>query len=92
MEVTKTLKMLMLNKDVKQIDVAEKFGMSKNTFNNLLQRNNFKLNDVEKIADILGYDTKITFIDRSTKAEFKAMTETGGSLHLKQPEAGRKEV
>ena len=81
MELTKTLKMLMLNKDVKQLDVAEKFGMSKNTFNNLLQRNNFKLNDVAKIADILGYDTKITFIDRSTKAEFNAMTETGGTLH-----------
>lgn len=66
MDISKTFKMLMLKKDVKQVDVAIQFGMSKNTFNNLLQRNSFKLNDVIKIASILGYDVKLQFVDRES--------------------------
>ena len=69
MDITKRLKMLMVNRGIKQVEVAEQFGMSKNTFNNLLQRNNFKLNDIEKIASILKYDLKIIFIDRDSKEE-----------------------
>ena len=72
MDITKSLKMLMLDKDMKQIEVANRFynnetnNSSKNTFNNLLRRNDYKLNDVIKIAEILDYDVKIQFVDRKT--------------------------
>ena len=72
MDVTKTLKMAMVNRDMKQIDVADRFyssetnSNSKNTFNNLLRRNDYKLKDIVKIADILEYDVKLQLVDKTT--------------------------
>jgi hypothetical protein len=72
MDITKALKMLMLDKNMKQIDVASHFyssetnNNSKNTFNNLLRRNDYKLNDIIKIAAIMDYDVKLQFVDRKT--------------------------
>ena len=70
MDITKALKMIMLDRNIKQTDVASRFytsetnSNSKNTFNNLLRRNDYKLNDIVKIAAILDYDVKIQFIDK----------------------------
>jgi hypothetical protein len=72
MEITKTLKMIMLDRDMKQMDVADRYytsetnSNSKNTFNNLLRRNDYKLNDIIRIADILDYDVRVQFVDRRT--------------------------
>lgn len=72
MDITKALKMLMLDRGAKQIDVADKFynhetnNSSKNTFNNLLRRNDYKLKDIVRIAEILEYDVKLQFVDRKT--------------------------
>lgn len=56
----------MLQKNSKQYEVAEKIGYTKHGFNNLLNRDNYKLNDIIKIADALGYDVNIQFVDRAT--------------------------
>ena len=72
MDITKALKMLMLDRNMKQIDVASRFyssetnSNSKNTFNNMLRRNDYKLNDIMKIASIMDYDVKLQFVDRNT--------------------------
>ena len=72
MDVTKALKMLMVDRNVKQVDVANRFyasetnNTSKNTFNNLIRRNDYKLNDIIKIAGILDYDVQLQFIDKNT--------------------------
>ena len=70
MDITKALKMIMVDRDIKQIDVASRFYTnetnknSKNTFNNLMRRNDYKLNDIIKIAEILDYDVKLQFVDK----------------------------
>lgn len=62
----------MVNRDMKQIDIANRFYSSetnnspKNTFNNLLRRNDYKLKDIIKIADILDYDVKLQLVDKNT--------------------------
>jgi len=66
MEIAKTLKKLMIDKGIKHIEVAEKLGIEKQNFSNKLKVKNFRITDVEKIADIIGYDVKLTFIDRET--------------------------
>lgn len=72
MDVTKALKMLMVDRNIKQIDVASRFydsetnSNSKNTFNNLIRRNDYKLNDIIKIAGILDYDVKLQLVDKNT--------------------------
>lgn len=64
LSITKKLKMLMLEKDMKQIEVAEKLGYTKQGFNKLLSKDDYKLKDIEKIADILGYEVELTFIEK----------------------------
>lgn len=66
MEIAKTLKTLMINKGVKHIEVAQKLGIEKQNFSNKLKVKNFRITDIEKIADIIGYDVKLQFIDRET--------------------------
>jgi hypothetical protein len=67
MDITKTLKMLMLDRDLKQMDVASEFnGTTKQNFNNLLRRNDYKFKDIVKIADIMGYNVKLQFVDTKT--------------------------
>ena len=69
MKLTKKLKIMMLEKDMKQSEIAEKIGLTKQSINNYLSRDNF-INDILiKIADVLGYDTKVTFVDRETGKE-----------------------
>ena len=63
MEITKAIKTMIVNRDAKHIDVANKLGYTKQGFSNLLKKNNYKLDDIIKIAKILDYDVQLTFID-----------------------------
>ena len=67
MDITKTIKRLILEKGYKQIEIAEKLGITKSNFNNLIHKTDFKLfNDIVKIANAIGYDVKISFVDQDT--------------------------
>lgn len=63
MQVTKAIKTMIVNRDAKHIDVSEKLGYTKQGFSNLLKKDNYKLDDIVKIANILDYTIQITFID-----------------------------
>mgnify|MGYP006892290820 FL=1 len=41
MNVTKCIKTMMINHDIKHIDVANKIGYTKQGFSNLLKKNNY---------------------------------------------------
>ncbi len=64
MQISKIIKTMIINKDTKHIDVAKKMGYTKQGFSNLLKKDNYKLDDIIKIADILDYDVQLSFIDR----------------------------
>ena len=59
--ISTELKKLMLDRNITQTALAEKLGYTKQGFNNLLSRDNFKVSDVQKIANALGYDMVISF-------------------------------
>jgi predicted XRE-type DNA-binding protein len=61
--VGKELKMIMMQKEIKQVEVAEKFGSSKNSFNNLINQNLNRISDILEISDILDVNVKLTFTD-----------------------------
>ena len=63
MEVTKAIKTMIINRDAKHIEVANKLGYTKQGFSNLLKKDNYKLDDLIKIAKILDYEVQLTFID-----------------------------
>ena len=65
-QVSKALKKLMIDKEVTQVEVAARLEKEKQNLNNKLRNNNFRISEIEEIADILGYDIKLQFTDRYT--------------------------
>lgn len=49
-----------------KVDVAKKLGIQKQSFNNLLKKQNFSLDDANKILNCVGYklDTQIKIIKK----------------------------
>lgn len=49
-----------------KVDVAKKLGVTKQSLNSLLQKQNFSLDDANKILNCVGYklDTKIKIIKK----------------------------
>ena len=64
--VSKKIKVACVKKDTNVTQLAAKLELSKENFHAQLKRDNFRTNDIEKIADTLGYNVEINFIDRET--------------------------
>lgn len=68
MGASKQIKQVMIEKNIKVGELAEKIGMKPQPLSNKLFRDTMSYTDVEKIANALGCDVKI--VDRSTGKEF----------------------
>lgn len=67
---TKTIKMICGFREIPVSDVAAKLDKTTSNFYQMLKRDNFREKELEQIANILGCDLKISFIDRETGREF----------------------
>lgn len=52
---------------IKKSLLAEKLGMSRQAFNYFIRKRNFRLEDIKKIADVLGLDVEINLVERDKK-------------------------
>ncbi len=68
MGASKQIKQVMIEKNIKVSELAEKIGMKPQPLSNKLFRDTMSYNDVEKIAAAMGCDVKI--VDRETGREF----------------------
>lgn len=66
----KTIKMIIAYKDTSATETARKIGKSQTNFTQMLSRDNFREQDLITIADALGCELKITWIDKETGKEF----------------------
>jgi|GEM_PF-482790 len=64
--IAKSIKILCAYKDINITQLGYKLGLSKENFHAQIKRDNFRMNDVVKIVDILGYDVKVQFTDRES--------------------------
>ena len=71
MQVSRTFKEIMAFKSVKQVHMAEILGYSKQSFNNFLVRDRWKIKDIEKAADILDCDVELVIVDRQTGKRYR---------------------
>lgn len=63
----KTIRMILLDKGIKQYQFGELLGLAKQDTNKLLNRQDYRINaDIARIADALGYDVRLQLIDRQT--------------------------
>ena len=68
MSASKTIKKIMLDKNISVKELAEKLNMKPQVLSNKLYRDTFTYNDYVKIANILDCDVKT--ISRDNKIEY----------------------
>lgn len=69
-DITKSLKHIMIDDGIKQKDLVDISGLSKQTISNFSagRTKNIGLDTLKNIVDCLGYDLQIEFIKKSDKA------------------------
>lgn len=70
MEQSKIIKMIMGFKGVKSSELAKALNKSPSNLFQIFSRDNFRVQELEEIADALNCDVKITWVDRETGKEF----------------------
>ena len=70
MEQSKIIKMIMGFKGVKSSELAKRLNKSPSNLFQIFSRDNFRVQELEEIADALDCDLKIIWIDRETEKEF----------------------
>lgn len=55
------IKLICANEDVSLTELAEKLGKSQANLSKQMKRSNFRISDMEKIADALGYEFTYNF-------------------------------
>ncbi len=68
MSASKTIKKIMLDKNISVKELAQKLGIKPQVLSNKLYRDTFTYNDYVRIANILGCDVKT--ISRDNKIEY----------------------
>ena len=83
MEITKTIKKVMIDKDIQVGELADKYVISRQNFSRILNagdRN--KIETLIKIADLLDCNVEITLIDRELRIGTQLVPPVQDSLLL----------
>ena len=65
MDIEKLIRVQMARSGIKKdAELAEKCGWSRANYHNKLQRGNFKLSDLEIIAEALGCTLSVEFVEK----------------------------
>jgi transcriptional regulator with XRE-family HTH domain len=64
--LAKKIKIALVKKDMNQKEFCQKSGRDNGNFTKVMQRDKFKVEELEKIANDLGYSLEINFIDNET--------------------------
>ena len=67
MAISEYIKLCCVKKgDISIAELARRTGQASQNLSNKISRDNFKYSELQKIADALGADVKLQFIDRKT--------------------------
>lgn len=64
MDGTKLIKKLLVEKDINTVELARRLNCGTANLYNKYKRNNFSLNELEKIAEACGCTLEISFKDK----------------------------
>ena len=60
-DVAKKIRIMLVEENLKIIDLADRLNTSHQNISAKLKRNNFSVKEMEQIAEVLGYNLEITF-------------------------------
>ena len=66
--MAKEINKIMIDKDIKKGQLAERCGWTASNLYNKMKRNNFSENELQTIAEALGCELKIEFIPKKENA------------------------
>lgn len=67
MDVREYIKLCCVKRgNISDAELARRTGQTPQNMNNKYKRNTFKVSELEKIAEALGADLKISFVDKET--------------------------
>lgn len=61
MDVAKKIRIILVEENLKIIDLADRLNTSQQNISAKLKRNNFSVKEMEEIAEALGYSLEINF-------------------------------
>lgn len=65
MDFARTVRHMLIDTDTSQTEIANKLEISKQAFNQFLNKQDYRINaDIVRIADLLGYETQLVFVNR----------------------------
>lgn len=64
MNISKELKKIMIDENISQSELAEKLSVTQQNISAKLKKNDYRINELINIANILGYDLEINFVKR----------------------------
>ncbi|MCM1039841.1 MAG: helix-turn-helix transcriptional regulator [Ruminococcus sp.] len=67
MDVREYIKLCCVKRgNMSEAELARRTGQTPQNMNNKYKRNTFKISELERVADALGADLQISFVDRKT--------------------------
>lgn len=67
MSIAETIRIILIKKKMTVSELAEKTGQSQPNLTNKLKRDDFKVNELRKIAAALNCELELNFIDKDSK-------------------------
>lgn len=64
MDFSKEIKKILIDKDMTISDLATKLDVTQQNVSAKLKKNDPRISEINKIADVLGYDVEIKFFKR----------------------------
>lgn len=66
MSAAKKIRIMLIERDMTLKELSERLNKHPSTVSDKIRRDNFSENDLNEIADILGFDYEAVFTDRET--------------------------
>ena len=66
MDFTTQIKMMQAARNLNDSQTAELFGTTRQNYSRKIKNRTFSVDDLQKIANVLGFDMEIVFTDRES--------------------------
>lgn len=62
--LNREVRIMLINAGIRQADLAEKLGKSRQSVSNLIRQRNISLNALTDVVNAAGYDLEINFVEK----------------------------
>ena len=64
-ELSSAVDIFLYSNRIKKVEVADKLGMTKQTFHKFMNKSNFTVDDANKVLNAVGYEIKFDIVPKN---------------------------